>query len=52
MISTIRRSNVIISFAAGVFIFREANIKRRALLLLPVIARIGAGHNAISATRG
>lgn len=37
MISTIRRSNVIISFSAGVFMFTEKNIRQRAFLMAGIM---------------
>jgi len=40
VISTIRRSNVAISFTAGVLLFKETNVKTRALLLLGIMAGI------------
>lgn len=40
VISAIRRSNVIISFAAGAFLFHEQNILKKALVLLGVLAGI------------
>ncbi len=40
MISTIRRSNVIISFSAGAFFFKEKNLSKKALLMLGILAGI------------
>lgn len=40
VISAIRRSNVIISFAAGAFLFHEQNILKKALVLLGVLVGI------------
>ena len=40
LISTIRRSNVVISFTAGVLMFKEKNVKTRALLLMGILAGI------------
>ena len=40
LISTIRRANVAISFTAGVLLFKERNVKIKALLLLGIMAGI------------
>lgn len=41
IIATIRRSSVIVSFTIGAIIFREHNIKLKALILLGILAGIG-----------
>lgn len=41
IISTIRRSSVIVSFSLGAIIFKEQNIKVKALILLGIMAGIG-----------
>jgi transporter family protein len=41
IISTIRRSSVIVSFSLGAIIFKEKNIKIKALILLGILAGIG-----------
>jgi transporter family protein len=41
IISTIRRSSVIVSFSLGAIIFKEQNIKIKALILLGIMAGIG-----------
>jgi transporter family protein len=40
LISIVRRANVAISFTAGVLLFKEKNIKTKALLLLGIMAGI------------
>ena len=40
MISTIRRSNVVISFSAGALLFKEKNIAKKALLLVGIMVGI------------
>lgn len=40
VISIVRRANVAISFTAGVLIFKEKNVKTKALLLLGIMAGI------------
>jgi len=40
VISIVRRANVAISFTAGVFLFKEKNVKTKALLLLGIMAGI------------
>jgi bacterial/archaeal transporter family protein len=41
IISTVRRSSVIVSFTLGAIIFKEKNIKNKALILLGILAGIG-----------
>ncbi len=41
IISTVRRSSVIVSFSLGAIIFKEKNIKYKALILLGILAGIG-----------
>jgi bacterial/archaeal transporter family protein len=41
IIATMRRSSVIVSFSIGAIIFREQNIKLKALILLGILAGIG-----------
>ena len=40
VISAIRRSNVLISFAAGAFLFKEKNILKKGIVLIGVLAGI------------
>ena len=40
IVSTIRRGSIIVSFTLGAILFKEKNIKRKALILLGIIAGI------------
>jgi bacterial/archaeal transporter family protein len=40
VISIVRRANVVISFTAGVFLFKEKNIKTKAILLVGIMAGV------------
>ena len=41
IISTVRRSSVIVSFSLGAIIFKEKNIKHKALILIGILVGIG-----------
>jgi transporter family protein len=41
IISTVRRGSVIVSFSLGAIIFKEKNIKIKALILAGILAGIG-----------
>lgn len=41
IISTVRRGSVIVSFSLGALIFKERNIKIKALILVGILAGIG-----------
>ena len=40
IISIVRRANVVISFTAGVFLFKEKNIKTKAILLVGILTGV------------
>jgi len=40
VISIVRRANVVISFTAGVFLFKEKNVKTKAILLVGIMAGV------------
>jgi len=40
IVSVIRRTNVVISFIAGIFLFREKNIATKLLLLLLILTGV------------